>query len=130
MILIFDTSILVDLERIKKETIDRIRKLSKSYQSPAEITFMSYYEFLRGIKLKKPKNCEESIEFLNNFKVIRVTLKTAEILSDLKVKYDKLGISFSITDLMIASQVIENHGILVTRDKDFEKIEELNKIIL
>lgn len=27
-------------------------------------------------------------------------------------------------------RVIENQGILITKDKDFERIEELNKIII
>jgi predicted nucleic acid-binding protein len=36
----------------------------------------------------------------------------------------------SLADLIIASIVIEKGMILVTSDKDFEKIEELRKIII
>ncbi|HLC36504.1 MAG TPA: PIN domain-containing protein [archaeon] len=32
--------------------------------------------------------------------------------------------------MLIASQAIENNLTLITKDKDFEKIEELQKIVL
>ena len=38
--------------------------------------------------------------------------------------------TLALADLLISSQVIENNLILVTMDKDFEKIESLKKIIL
>ena len=62
--------------------------------------------------------------------MINIIKKTGETLSGLKRKYEKLGNIIPLADLMIASQVIENNLILVTLDKDFERIEEMNKIIL
>jgi len=35
-----------------------------------------------------------------------------------------------LADLVIASQTLEYNCILVTKDKDFEKIKEIDKIIL
>lgn len=130
MILVFDTSILIEIERKNLEMIEEIKKLAKSNPGSPEITFVTYYEFIKGIKLNKKDNKQALYKFLNNFKVLKINLKTADILSDLKIKYDKIGISLSITDLLIAAQVIENNNILVTKDKDFSYIEELTKIIL
>jgi len=67
---------------------------------------------------------------LNSFPLLDLGFKTSDILSDLKLKYEKKGLSFSLSDLLIAAQVIENDLILVTRDRDFEGIRELKKIIL
>jgi len=130
MTLVFDTSILISIEKNDIQVIKRLRELSLSYPLPAQITFINYYEFLRGIKIKKPKNSEKLINFLNKFKILSVTKRTAEILSEIKIEYDKQGLPLSLADLSIASQVIENNFILVTKDNDFNKIKELKKIIL
>ena len=68
--------------------------------------------------------------FLKKFNILQTTNSSAEILSDLKIKYDKKGMSLPLADLLSASIVIDNSLILVTKDRDFEKIEELKKIIL
>ncbi|MBI2142325.1 PIN domain-containing protein [Candidatus Woesearchaeota archaeon] len=47
-----------------------------------------------------------------------------------KYKYDKKGIILSLADLIIASQVKETNMTLVTKDKIFERIEEINKVLL
>lgn len=80
--------------------------------------------------MNKSKNYDEKASFLNKFNMLRTTKRTAEILSDLKIKYDLHGKTFSLADLYIASQVIENNLVLITLDKDFSSIEELNKINL
>lgn len=130
MSLAFDTSVLVAIERKDPAIIKELGKLSKIYNFPVQLPFMSYFEFLHGIKLQNPKEHKELLEFLNKFNVLQTTKTSADILSDLRIKYESKGITLPLADLLIASQVIENSLILVTMDKDFEKISELRKIIL
>ena len=130
MTLALDTSVLIELERRNPIVINKLKDLSKSHALPPCLPFMSYYEFLRGLKLKKSKDYDKKLEFLNKFNILITSKKTAEILSDLRIKYDKLGATLPLADFLIASQVIENDMTLVTRDRDFERIENLNKIIL
>ena len=130
MTLVLDTSILIDIERKEKKTIEKLRMLAATNPAPAKITFMTQCEFLLGIKEKSPKNKDFAIVFLNKFTVLQTTKTTANILSELKYSYDKKGVRLSLADSIIASLVIENNSTLVTKDKDFEKIEELKKIIL
>jgi len=130
MTLVLDTSILIDIERRKEVTLEKLRQIILIHQQPAKITFVNQFEFLLGIKEREPKNKEKAIAFLNQFLGINTTKLTAGILSDLKYKYDKIGKNLSLTDLLIASLVIENNMVLLTKDKDFEKIEELKKIII
>jgi|SRR3989338_1609030 len=129
MILAFDTSILIEIERGNKEIVKKLHELRKIYPMPVLLPFISYYEFLKGLKIGKPKNYNELMNFLRKFIFLQTTIITADILSDLKIKYQKKGEDIPLVDLLIASQIIENHALLVTRDKDFEKIEELKKII-
>ncbi|MBI2629745.1 type II toxin-antitoxin system VapC family toxin [Candidatus Pacearchaeota archaeon] len=130
MSLVFDTSILISIERGEQQTINKLRELSKSYPSPPQLTFVSFFEYLTGLKIRKSKSFDDNLKFLKNFNVLHTTPSTAEILSDLKVEYDKKGMTLPLADLLSASIVIENNFILVTKDKDFDKIGELKKIIL
>jgi len=130
MVLVLDTSILISLEKRRKDIIKKIKEISSVHQEPAVITFISYFEFLFGIKDKNLKNEEKAIAFLNKFGVLKINRETARISADLKYKYNKKGFELSLSDLLIASQAIENNMTLVTTDKDFEQIEELKKIII
>lgn len=130
MTLVFDTSILIRLEKKDKIVTNRISEIVKADSAPAVITFMSYFEFYHGLHAKSPKNKENALLFLNKFHCIQTTKETARILSMLKNTYDKGGKSFSLADYLIASQAIENNLTLVTTDKQFQEIEHLKKIIL
>jgi len=130
MSLAFDTSILIGIERRDAMVLKELKKLSKIYPLKPQLPFISYFEFLRGLKIRKPKRSGELFSFLNEFNVLSSGKNTARILADLKIKYDGKGIVLPLADLLIASQVIENGLILVTKDKDFEKVDELKKIVL
>ena len=130
MTLVFDTSILIDIERKSESTLEQLQKLAKIYPSPAKITFITMFEFILGIQERLPRNKEVARAFLENFSILQTTTETAKILATLKHKYDRAGKTFPLADLLIASLVIENRMILLTRDKDFKAIEELTSIIL
>jgi predicted nucleic acid-binding protein len=130
MSLVFDTSILIAIERGDKEAINKLENISKSHPSSPQLTFVSFFEYLTGLKIIKNKFFQTNLIFLKKFNVLHTTNSSAEILSDLKIKYDKKGIALSLADLLSASIVIDNNLVLVTKDKDFERIEELKKIIL
>ncbi len=130
MTLLFDTSILIDLERKHPETMKQIKELAKGYPLPAVIAFVSEYEFLFGTKEKNLKNKLKALYFLKKFLVLHTSQQTSPLLADLKYKYDKKGISLPLADLLIATLTIENNKILVTKDKDFAQIEELKKIFI
>lgn len=130
MSLVFDTSILIDIERGNKETINKLGELHKSYPASPQLTFVSFFEYLTGLKIRKSKSFQDNLIFLKKFNVLHTTNSSAEILSDLKIKYDKKGVPLPLADLLSASIVIDNALVLVTKDKDFEKIEELKKIVI
>jgi len=130
MTLVLDTSILIALERKDKETLSKLETITEKYKSPPSITFINLFEILLGIKLRQPRRYKEAIEFLERFDVLNTTDETAKILAEIKIKYDKKGIILPLADLIIVSLVIENKMILITKDRDFEKIEELKKEII
>ena len=130
MTLVFDTSIIIALEKNDENVITKIQELLKNYRLPPATTFLNLFEFLLGVKIKPPKKAKEAVTFIKKFDILNSTERTSELLADLKYKYDRKGMALSLSDLIIASLVIENDMVLVTMDKDFEKIEELNKELI
>lgn len=130
MTLVLDTSVIIDIERRDNATLEKLKGLAEIHPAPASITFINYFEFVYGLRAKAPKNKEKALAFINIFHFLEPTKKTADIMSALRYKYERLGISFSLSDILIASQAIENNMTLVTKDRRFQDIEELDKIIL
>lgn len=130
MTLLLDTSILVAIERKERAIIKKLDQLTKAHPQPSSISFINYFEFYYGVIEKNIKNRQIMIEFINKFNCLRASVMTAQILAELKHKYDKKGISIGLADLLIASQAKESNMTLVSMDKTFEKIEEINKVIL
>ncbi len=124
MTLVFDTSIIIEIERGNKDIIFKLDELRKIYPGPPKIGFISYFEFLYGLRNKQIENKIKSQKFLELFEIIHTTNITAHYLAQLKEKYE-----LSLTDLFIAAQIIETNSVLITKDKDFERITEINKII-
>jgi len=126
---IVDTSILIRHQKGDAEIKRELRSVFERYPAAPFITFINMFEFLMGINLWT-KNKIDAIDFLKSFNVINTTEETAEIMVSLRLKYDKQGTVFSLSDLIIASLAIENDMVLITSDRDFEKIEELKKEII
>ncbi len=130
MTLIFDSSILIDLEKGKKETISSLKELALRYPAPVFISFVSYFEFYFGILRRSPNNFNLAYGFLQKFPLLLPTKKTAEILGELRKKYNAQGKILPLADYLIASQAKEHNLTLVTRDKDFGMFEEIKVIHL
>lgn len=124
MSLLLDTSVLIRQQRGDSSIKKELEMLSENFPATPSITFINAFEFLLGIKLLVRKKLA-AVRFLENFNVINTTEKTPEIMTSLRLKYDKKGSQFSLSDLIIASLAIENDMVLVTSDNDFKRIEEL-----
>ena len=128
---ILDTDILIDLEKAKKEMLITINKLTGTLElADYNITFINLFEFLLGVKIKSHENQAKAKSFVEKFGVLNTSDRTASVLADLKTKYDRRVEVMSLADLIIASLAIENDMFLISRDSDFEEIEELKKIII
>lgn len=125
MYLIFDTSVVIEIERENKSFIQKISELKRAYPAPPKIPFIVYYEFIHGIRKRDPKNKAKAELLIGAFDVLHTTNITAKNLSFLKDKYE-----FPLTDLLIAAQVMEKDGILITKDRDFKPIKEIKCVIL
>ncbi len=127
MILILDTSVLIDIDNHQPKIAEKIATLRSQYPSlPIKISFMTYFEFYHGLRKKAPSALPRSLAFIELFKTLITTKETARLLSQLKHRHP----TATLTDLFIAAQTLEHEGILITTDKDFQLIKEINTYFL
>ena len=120
--LIFDTSVVIDIERKDEETLLRLKEIKEKYQSPGFLSFISYFELMEGLK-KQGLEDSKAREFIETFNVLKASKKTALELADLKIESDRQGNKVPLADLLIAAQARENDFVVVTKDNHFKKID-------
>ncbi len=120
--LIFDTSVVIDIERKDEETLLRLKEIKEKYQSPGFLSFISYFELMEGLK-KQGLEDSKAREFIETFNVLKASKKTALELADLKIESERQGNKVPLADLLIAAQARENDFVVVTKDNHFKKID-------
>ena len=107
---LIDTSVLID-------------DLRRGVYEEVSISIITLIEVLRGISSKKRKKVKQLLE--KCFEIINidnnVVLKYCELYTLLKQR----GQLIPEADLLIAATAISNNLILVTKDRDFERLKEL-----
>jgi len=134
---IFDTNVTSILGRNQQVSYDLLDKLSNlPDEDIITVSVLTLYESNYG--LKNSNNKEQKQEIINNinfiqkyFDVIPLDLKEMEIYADLKVAYKnhtgitKKDAKKNDIDLLIASSAIAENAVLVSNDKIFETLSEI-----
>jgi len=121
---VFDTSLLIDAARGKKYVLD----LLDSYERERiATTVITEYELLRG---GTNQNLEFILELLDRFEVLdfgeEAVKESVKAYKSLKAK----GKMINELDFLIAGIAAANNETLVTRDKDFLKLESSKIVVL
>lgn len=127
--ILLDTNILIELERGNKEIISMLEEMSQKHSTPS-LPFPVFSEYYYGYLKKGRKDVQTALERLDEFEILNSTRKSAMLFSEIKYNLEKTGQIISDMDLLIASICIDNNATLITADKQFEKVKDLNKIIL
>ncbi|MBI2232989.1 MAG: PIN domain-containing protein [Candidatus Aenigmarchaeota archaeon] len=128
MNLALDTNILIEIDRLNKKIIEKLESLRKEEQLdptlPALVVLEYYYGFLDSRKK------ESALKNINKYTILNTSKGSSLLSAEIKHKLERAGQIIPDIDIIIAAICIDNNAILVTSDKQFEKIKELNKIIL
>ncbi len=122
---VFDTSLIVDLSRKKKYALD----LLESYMGKEQVatTIITKYEMLRG-------SPEQYVDFVTNLLKTFIIYdfgdaalaETVKLYRELKKK----GKLVNELDVIIAGIALANNQTLITKDKDFLNIENKKITVL
>ena len=97
--------------------------------SDIKISAIVQAELLYGVEksVKRNENMTKLASFLLPFDIIPFDNNCANYYSKVKMELEKLGTPIGPNDLMIASTVLAQNGILVTNNvKEFSRIPKLN----
>ena len=125
MAYLLDTNIII--YSLKKDKNVQANFLANA-KIPKYISIITYGELLHGAKKSQhiEKNCTKVYRIRSLFPVIEIDIPIIEVFSDIKAKYEKIGIVVADFDLLIAATaLVYNHVLVTNNTKHFEKIREL-----
>jgi len=120
--ILVDTDVLIDFSKGKNLLLKDLFILQKQGKTSLYITPVNVTEFLNDTLLENVKKLDESMEFLENFKIAKLG-KQSGVLAG---KYLRLGKTSYLGDALIGASCVESGLVLATRNKKhFEKIPNL-----
>ncbi|MCH1771587.1 MULTISPECIES: type II toxin-antitoxin system VapC family toxin [Metallosphaera] len=121
MKLLADTSALIEFMRGNEKVRGVMLNADKIYASS-----LSLFELLIGSVVK-----EDILEFIYSLDgILPLTRKDSVVASTIYRELKDKGKLIGLVDILIASQAINRRLVLLTKDKDFERIRGLNPILV
>jgi len=130
MRLILDTNIYSGYAEGKPEVVDIIARKAQEICFPSIVLGELYYGFLKSSRMKlNEKKIEQFID-LFNVEIIEVDENVSRKYALIYEYLEKKGSRIPINDVWIAACCMADGGTLLTMDKHFNNIEQIEKIIL
>lgn len=122
---VLDTSIVIDYLKGERVVIEKADKYSKF--GDAAITFITEYELLKykGDKVSRTIN-----ELIETFLIYHSDDKAAVFAAAIYRELERKGRMINENDILIAGICLSNNETLLTRDADFEMVDNKNIIVI
>jgi tRNA(fMet)-specific endonuclease VapC len=113
------------LKNKNQALLDKFSSINASEMKiPSVVAAELYYGALKSVK--KDENIVKLSKFIALYSVISFDEKSAEIYGEIRKKLESIGNIIGGNDLLIASTVLANDGILITHNtKEFNRVENL-----
>jgi len=108
-----------------------IHKMNEAIYNNMQIclTNINVYEFLKGLRYKSSTNEEQDFDdFLKNIAVFHLDDNSIRTAADIYANLRKRGITIGDADILIASIVITNKGMLISNNTRHYK--DINNLII
>ncbi len=130
MKLVLDTNIYVDFGQGRQEVVDLIATRSTEILLPVVVLGELFYGFRKGSKHKENEAKFRHLVTSLGVSIIDVDEEVARKYSLVYSALSARGTPIPINDVWIAACCMSVGGTLLTRDRHFEQIEQIDKIIL
>jgi predicted nucleic acid-binding protein len=130
MRLILDTNVYSDYAEGKPEVVDIIARKACEICFPVIVLGELYYGF--GKSSRKKFNEKKIEQFINIFhvQIIAVDENVSRKYALIYEYLEKKGCNIPINDVWIAACCMADGGTLLTRDRHFNNVEQIEKIVL
>jgi tRNA(fMet)-specific endonuclease VapC len=127
---VLDTSFIVDLLRGKKEALQKLAEM-EAQEIPLSTTEINVLELYRGAYLsrKTNENLEEIKRLLECFQVLKLEESVYEVFASLSASLLSRGKAIGAFEELIASIVLCYDEKIITRDRSFKEVSELEVIM-
>ncbi len=130
MKLVLDTNIYSDYAEGLYEVVDILATHGENIFIPSVVLGELYYGFLKGSKQEhNEKKLQELVDRLQ-IEIIDVNRDVARKYSLIFGSLQKKGRKIPINDVWIAASCMEVGGTLLTRDKHFKYVDQIDSIVL
>lgn len=119
---LLDANVIIDVFRGKPEAINKMRAL-RIVNIPSIVVGELYYGAYKSNKTVK--RILEIEELERTSIVLEITQKTAKIYGEIKNQLKLKGTPIPENDIWIAAIAKEHNFILMTRDRHFEKVDDI-----
>lgn len=130
MKLVLDTNIYSDFAEGVPETVDFMATQSKEIYLPSVVIGELSFGFMKGQRQKiNEKKLKQFIDLLN-VEVINVNADVARKYAIIYLFLQKKGTKIPINNVWIAASCMEVGGTLLTRDRHFDVVDQIETVIL
>jgi tRNA(fMet)-specific endonuclease VapC len=128
--LVLDTNIYVDFAAGVSETVDFIATHGESFFLPSIVLGELHYGFLKGQREQvKERKLQQFISRLK-VEIIPVDADVARKYASIYLSLRSKGTKIPINDVWIAACCMEAGGTLLTRDKHFLHVDQIETVVL
>jgi tRNA(fMet)-specific endonuclease VapC len=128
--LVLDTNIYSDYAEGVAETVDFIATNGQQIYLPSVVIGELHFGFMKGQRQRfNEKKLKQFIDILN-VDVINVNADVTRKYAAIYLSLQKSGTKIPINDVWIAASCMEAGGTLLTRDKHFYVVDQIETVIL
>jgi predicted nucleic acid-binding protein len=130
MKLVIDTNIYCDFAEGVQQTVDILGNYHESLYLPAPVIGELSYGFMKGRRrAQNEQKLNEIIELLD-IQIIDITRSVTSKYGIIYLSLIQKGRKIPLNDVWISACCMEVGGTLLTRDRHFEHVDQIDKIIL
>ena len=130
MKLVLDTNVYSDYAEGVPETVDLMATQGEQIYLPSIVLGELQFGFMKGKRQAFNEKKLRQFTDILNVEVINVNADVARKYATIYLSLQKKGTEIPINDVWIAASCMEVGGTLLTRDKHFEVVDQIDTIIL
>ena len=130
MKIVLDTNIYCDFAEGLPDAVDAIATYGQSIFIPSVVLGELFFGFMKGSRQQFNEKKLRQVVSRLKIEIIDVNTDVARKYATIYLSFQKKGIKIPINDVWIAACCMEMGGTLLTRDKHFELVGQIETMVL